>query len=404
MGTVASDRDSAPGRIVTSAQHFGRARLRGLDVFRGATIALMILVNNAGDWGRTWRPLLHAPWHGWTPTDLVFPFFLFIVGAAIPFALGPKLELPNPDTRALHRKVVKRAAVLFLLGLALIWFPYSTVVWERARIFGVLQRIAIVYLAAAFAYLHLKPRGRALLSIALLGGYWAAMKLIPVPGFGAGDLSPEGNLAFHVDHLILGPHIWRYSPGPGDPEGILSTLPAIVSALAGLFAGEHLRRARTTNVAREAPRMLTYLALTGAFFSLLGLALAPLFPINKNLWSPTYVIFTSGAALLVLAAACFLIDVNGVERWSRPFTIFGRNAIVAYVGSGVAARILTLVKVDSSATADTGSISLQEWLYSHLFEPVLPDYVASFAWAFAFVAVWFLILWILDRRGLHLRL
>lgn len=385
-----------------SANASSSERLRSLDVFRGATIALMILVNNAGDWGATWGPLLHAPWHGWTPTDLVFPFFLFIVGAAIPFALGPRLESASADLSGLHRKIAQRSALLFLLGLALIWFPYFTVVWERARIPGVLQRIAIVYLVAALAYLHLKPRGRAILSVTLLVGYWAAMKLLPVAGFATGDLSPEGNLAFRIDHLVLGPHIWRYSPGPGDPEGILSTIPAIVSALAGIFAGETLRRNANRNVAHKAPRTLTYLTFTGAFLSLLGLALAPAFPINKNLWSPTYVLFTTGAALLALAATHFVVDVQRIEAWSRPFAVFGRNAILAYVGSGVLARILTLVKVPSGA--DARVVSLQVWLYSRVFAPFLPGPVASFGWALACVLLWLGILWRLDRRGIYLRL
>lgn len=402
-GLVAS-RESGPERLPALEVH----RLRSLDVFRGATIAFMILVNNAGDWGATWGPLLHAPWHGWTPTDLVFPFFLFIVGAAIPFALGPRLESGSADFPALRRKIAKRSALLFLLGLALIWFPFYTVAWERARVPGVLQRIALVYLVAALAYLHLNLRGRAILAVTLLAGYWAAMKLIPVEGFAAGDLSPEGNLAFRIDHLVLGPHIWRYSPGPGDPEGIFSTVPAIVSALAGIFAGELLRRNAGRNVAREAPRTLTYLTLAGAVLVLLGLALAPLFPINKNLWSPTYVLFTTGAALLALAATHFLVDVRRIEAWSRPFAVFGRNAILAYVGSGALARLLTLVKLPSGPgagpNADAGVVSLQAWLYSRLFEPCLPDPVASFGWALACVLLWLGILWRLDRRGLYLRL
>jgi predicted acyltransferase len=376
-------------------------RLRSLDVFRGATVALMILVNNAGDWGKTWAPLLHAEWHGWTLTDLVFPFFLFIVGAAIPFAL-PRPHDPATSAER-HRKILKRSVLLFLLGLALIWFPYYTVAWERARIFGVLQRIGIVYCVAALAWLHLRTRARAVLSIALLAGYWAAMKLIPVPGFGAGDLSPEGNLAFHVDHLILGPHIWRYSPGPGDPEGILSTMPAIVSALAGLFAGEYLRSKTGTTAEREAPRTLIHLTLTGALLTILGLATSPLFPINKNLWSPTYVIFTSGLALLALAAFHALLDRGETPKtatWARPFELFGRNAIAAYVGSGVMARTLTVIRLHGAE----GEMTLRNWLYGNLYASWLPGYWASFFWALDFVLVWLAVVWLLDRRGLHLRL
>lgn len=378
-------------------------RLGSLDVFRGATVAAMILVNNAGDWEKTWWPLLHARWHGWTPTDLVFPFFLFIVGVAIALALGSRVESRSADRPALTRKIAERSALLFLLGLGLIWFPFYTVAWERARIPGVLQRIAIVYLVAALAYLHLRPRGRALLSVALLAGYWAAMKLVPVAGFGAGDLSPAGNLAWRIDQLVLGPHIWRYSPGPGDPEGILSTLPAIASALIGTFAGDLLRKPAAGSAAARASRASIVLLLGGAVLTVLGLALAPLFPINKNLWSPTYVLFTAGAALLTLAATHFVVDVQSLSAWSRPFAVFGRNAIVAYVGSSLLARILMLVKVPTDPGAVGGVLSLQRWLYSRLFAPILPDPLASFAWALAFVLLWLGILWFLDRRGLHLR-
>lgn len=369
-------------------------RLRSLDVFRGATIALMILVNNAGDWGKTYAPLLHAKWHGWTPTDLVFPFFLFIVGAAIPFALGGRRAAPGTDFRALHRKIFRRAALLFLLGLALIWFPYYTVVWERVRIPGVLQRIALVYLAAALAFLHLGPRGRAILGAALLGGYWAAMRLVPVPGFGAGDLSPQGNLAFWLDHRILGSHVWRYSPGPGDPEGILSTLPAIVSALAGLFVGDLMRSSAAARA--KLGRVLGW----GMAATALGLALDPLFPINKNLWSPTYVIFTTGAALLCLAATYWLLDLKGITAWSRPFAIFGTNAIAAYVGSGVLAKLLLAVKWTDGAG---GMVTLQKWLYANLYDALLPDYVASLAWALTHVLIWLGVLVWMDRRKIYLK-
>lgn len=370
-----------------------RLRLRSLDAFRGATIALMILVNNAGDWSATYAPLLHAAWHGWTPTDLVFPFFLFILGVAIPLALGGR-DVAAPDRTRLHRKILRRAAILFALGLLLTWFPFFTVNWARARIPGVLQRIALVYLAAALTSLHLRPRGRAVLGAGLLGGYWAAMKLVPVPGFGAGDLSPQGNLAFWLDHAILGAHTWRYSPGPGDPEGILSTLPAIVSALAGVFAGELLRSERT--VRRKLGLMLAW----GAAAAALGLALQPLFPINKNLWSPTYVIFTTGAALLALGAAYALIDLLGARRWARPFEAFGMNAIAAYVGSGLLAKILLAVRWSDGAGR---TVTLGRSLYSAVYAAHLPDHVASLAWALTHVAIWWAVVALLDRRKIYFK-
>ncbi len=373
------------------------ARLRSLDVFRGATIALMILVNNPGDWSKTYAPLLHAEWHGCTPTDLVFPFFLFIVGVAIPVALGPILERRPPGENApppgLGRKIARRAAILFALGLFLNFFPFYTVVLERVRIPGVLQRIAVVYLCAAFAYLYLGPRARAWLSGLLLAGYWAAMKLIPVPGFGAGDLSPAGNLAFHLDHLILGAHTWRYSPGPGDPEGLLSTLPAIVTALFGIFCGELLRRGQASSTPRP-------LFAWATIATLAGLALAPFFPLNKNLWSPTYVLFTAGLALHSLALLHHLIDRRKIAGWARPFEIFGRNAILAFVGSGILAKLLLVVFrwQDGEKT-----VTLQGWLYRQLYVPVFPDYLASLAWALTHVCFWLALLAALDRRGIHLK-
>jgi predicted acyltransferase len=258
----------------------------------------------------------------------------------------------------------------------------------------VLQRIALVYLAAAFAFLHLRPRGRVLLAAGLLGGYWVAMHLVPVPGFGAGDLSPAGNLAFHLDHLVLGPHVWRYSPGPGDPEGILSTLPAIATALAGIFAGELFRQARPPR------RRLASLLGWGAAGVALGLALAPLFPINKNLWSPTYVLFTAGAAAIALAAAYAVLDLARVTRWAAPFAAFGTNAILAYVGSGVLARALTVIRVPDATGA---TVTLKSWLYRNLYAVTLPDFVASLAWALTHVALWWLVCVALDRRRIYLK-
>lgn len=369
------------------------ARLVSLDVFRGATVAAMILVDNAGDWEKTYSPLLHARWHGWTPTDLVFPFFLFIVGVSITLSLG-RAQTATPRGE-LVRSICRRSAVLFLLGLAVNWFPYYTVVWSRARIPGVLQRIAIVYLVAALAYLWLRPRGRALLAAALLLGYGSILALVPSPGGTAGDLSPAGNAAFAFDRFVLGAHVWRYSPGPGDPEGILSTLGAIVSCLAGIAAGDWLRAAST-----RAER-LRGLLVWGASALAAGLLLDRLQPINKNLWTPAYVLFTTGAALLFLAVLHALIDGRPEPpRWTRPFTIFGRNAILAFVGIAVLARLLSVIKL-ADATAPTGQISLQKWLYGSFFVPSLPDYVASLAWALLQVGLWFVVLAWLDRRRIY---
>ena len=359
-------------------------RLGSLDVFRGATIAAMILVNNAGDWSKTYSPLLHAEWHGWTPTDLIFPFFLFAVGAAIPYSFAGRLQRSGGGRVPLYRQIVRRSLILFALGLFLSWFPFYTVDWTIARIPGVLQRIAVVYLVAAFAWLHLGARWRALLAALLLAGYWIAMVWIPVPGHGAGDLSPEDNLEAWIDQRVLGSHTWRKAPGPGDPEGILSTAPAIVTALAGLFAGDWLRSSRTGN------EKLRGLLLWGGAATIAGLALAPWFPINKNLWTSTYVLFTAGLALLLSAAAFYRIDIKKTDGWARPFVIFGTNAIFAYFGSSLMAKILIIS-------------GWQQRLYHRLFDSWLPDYVASLAWALAFVAIWWGLTALLYRRRIFIK-
>lgn len=373
----------------------GTERLGSLDAFRGATIAAMILVNNAGDWDKTYAPLLHAEWHGWTPTDLIFPFFLFAVGAAIPYAFAGRLERSGGDRGPLHGQIVRRTAILFALGLFLNWFPFYTVDWPIARIPGVLQRIAVVYFVAGLAWLHLGTRARAALALALLTSYWLAMMRVPVPGHGAGDLSPDGNLAAWVDHAVLGNHTWRKAPGPGDPEGILSTVPAVATALLGLFAGDWLRSPRTR---RE---KLRGLLLWGGAATAAGLALGHWLPINKNLWTSTYAVFTGGMALLLLAAAYFLIDIKGHTAWVRPFTRFGTNAIVAFFGSTLMAKLAFLIRWP---TAEGETITLQAWLYRHLFAAWLPDYVASLAWALLFVAFWWGVTAILYRRRIFFKI
>ena len=369
-------------------------RLGSLDVFRGATVAAMILVNNAGDWSKTYSPLLHAEWHGWTPTDLIFPFFLFVVGVAIPYAFAGRLERSGGDLGPLHRQIVRRAVILFALGLFLSWFPFYTVDWPAARIPGVLQRIAVVYLVAALAWLHLGTRSRALLALILLVGYWLAMAWVPVPGHGAGDLSPDGNLSAWIDHQALGSHTWRKAPGPGDPEGILGTAPAIATALAGLFTGDWLRSRRTR---RE---KLLGLLLGGCAATIAGLALGPWFPINKNLWTSTYVLFTAGMALLLLAAVYYLVDMKDWDGWARPFRIFGTNAIFAYFGSSLMAKAAIVTRWQAAGE----TVSLQEWLYRHLFGSWLPDYVASLVWALMFVVIWWGLTALLYRRRIFIKI
>ena len=373
----------------------GGGRLRSLDLFRGAAIAGMILVNTPGDWGNTYAPLLHAEWHGWTPTDLVFPFFLFAVGVAIPLAFGRRLEAAGGERGPLHRQIVRRTLILLALGLLLNFFPFVGRDWSTVRWPGVLQRIAVVYLFASLAFLQLRARGRLVLSAILLAGYWMLLELVPVPGFGAGDLSPAGNLAGRVDAALLGDHVWRHAPGPADPEGLLSTLPAIVSALAGTFVGEWLRSGR------EARDKLIGLFVWGNLLLGAGLALSGWMPINKNLWTSTYVLFTTGFALIVLALAYWYVDILGRDGWALPLDVFGKNSILAFVGSGLMARILSLVRWQDAASE---MVTLKRWLYGGLFASWLPPKLASLAWALAFVAVWLALMGVLYRRRIFVKI
>lgn len=290
-------------------------------------------------------------------------------------------EEPGQEAEATPRALAER------LGSLDVFRP-------AARIPGVLQRIAVVYCAAALAWLHLGKRSRAVLMVTLLAGYWLAMVLIPVPGHGTGDLSPDGNLAGWIDHRVLGHHTWRKAPGPGDPEGILSTIPAIATALAGLFAGDWLRSQRSQ---RE---KLRGLLLWGCIATIAGLVLGRWFPINKNLWTSTYVLFTAGTALLLLAPAYYLVDMKRRDGWSRPFAIFGTNAIAAFFGSTLMAKILYQIHLK---TPDGGAITLQAWLYRHLFAAWLPDYAASLAWALAFTAIWWGVTAALYRRRVFIK-
>jgi len=372
-----------------------KKRLKSLDVMRGATIAGMLLVNNAGDWGHTFAPLLHAEWNGWTPTDLVFPFFLFMVGVAIPLAFATRLEKSGGDLGPLHRQIVRRTAILFALGLFLAWFPFIGLDWSRVRIPGVLQRIAVVYFFASLAYLHLSTRARAWLTGGLLLAYWLVMTVVPVPGFGAGDLSPEGNLAGLVDRAILGAHVWRYAPGPADPEGILSTFPAVATALAGIFTGEWLRTQKSQN------EKLIGLFVAGSIAAAGGAVFGWFFPINKNLWTSSYVVLTAGLALLTLAVTLHFVDVRGRDGWVTPFLIFGTNSIFAYVLSGLVAKILLKVRWTG---AEGSTISLNSWLYHRFFASWIPEYFASLAWASVHVLAILGITWLLYRKKIFIKI
>src|SRR5262252_7024952 len=289
----------------------------------------MVLVNNPGTWRAIYPPLRHAAWDGWTPTDVIFPFFVFIVGVAIPLALGPRLE--SGGRSAVIVKVLRRALVIFALGIVLNGFPWFH--WATLRIPGVLQRIAVCYLVAAIIYLFTSTRAQAVVTAALLLGYWLVLTVVAVPGYGAGDLSPEANLAAYIDRAVLGPHIWQFAK-VYDPEGILSSVPAVATALLGVLTGTWLRSGRRSDV------IAARLAVAG----IAGIAAGELwglsFPINKSLWTSSYVMLTAGLALVILAACYWLIEIRGQRRWATPFAVLGVNALLLFFLSTLVARLL----------------------------------------------------------------
>jgi len=365
-------------------------RLVSLDVFRGITIAGMVLVNNPGTWGHIYWPLAHATWHGWTPTDLVFPFFLFIVGVAIPLAFGKRME-QGGSKRDLYLKIARRTLIIFALGIFLAGFPYFQ--FSTIRIPGVLQRIAVCYLFASLIFLNTKLRTQIVIALALTLVYWALMTLLHAPGFSAGDLSKEGSLASFIDRTILGPHIWKQGK-VFDPEGILSTIPAIATTLFGVLTGQWLRTDKTPY------EKTAGLFAAGAICIVIGWCWHPFFPINKSLWTSSYVFFTGGLALEFLALCYWLIDIKKYQRWAKPFVVFGVNAIVLFVGTGLMAKLMGLIKLPWGA----GQISLQGWIFQKLFLSWASPINASLAYAFAFILLWLGLMWILYARKIYIKI
>jgi predicted acyltransferase len=376
-----------------------RERLVALDVFRGLTIAGMLLVNNPGTWGAIYPPLRHAAWHGWTPTDLIFPFFLFIVGITTHLSLEAR-RARGDDEGMLVRQVLRRGGIIILLGLFLSGFPFIPSFGfdpSTMRIPGVLQRIGVAYVAAGLLALRTSARTQLIVVTALLLGYWAVMTLIPVPGTGAvGTVAlatPDASLAAWLDRTVLGSHLWRVSK-TWDPEGILSTLPAIGTALLGVFAG------RWIAAPRPLMERLAALFAVGAIGMVTGLIWNWWFPINKNLWTSSYVLFTAGMASVTIATCIWLIDAKRISGWTKPFVVFGMNPILAFVGSGMMARLMgSIIKVER----DGQRVSLQRAIYESTFASWLSPMNASLLFAVCFVVFWFLILGALYKKRVFLK-
>jgi predicted acyltransferase len=378
---------ASSGREIVSRAN----RLVSLDVFRGITIAGMVLVNNPGSWSHIYWPLEHAEWNGWTPTDLIFPFFLFIVGVAIPLAFGKRIERGDSH-RALFLKVLYRSAVIFLLGEFLAGFPYFH--FSTIRIPGVLQRIAVCYFFASIIFLKTRPRTQAIITVALLVVYWLLMTHVPAPGYYAGDLSKEGSLASYIDRRIFGPHIWKQGI-VYDPEGLLSTMGALATTLFGVLTG-HLMRAKN----RTPIEKVAHMFIAGVCCVIVGWIWNAWFPINKSLWTSSYVFFTAGLALQFLALCYWLIDIKGYQRWTKPFVIFGVNAIVLFVGTGVMGRLMGLIKVP---LPDGSRQSLQGYIYDNAYSSWLSPIKASLAFAISFILLWYFFMWLLYRKNIIIK-
>lgn len=423
-------------------------RLASLDAFRGITIAMMILVNNPGNWGKLYPPLRHAKWHGWTFTDLIFPFFMFIVGVAIVLAFRKRLS-QGISPKQLYPKILRRTLILFGLGLFLngfsgvantAWIIYislfalilivyliidnisfdkkSQYLFYLKRFFqlvviifiinslfhfdlgtlripGVLQRIAICYAVTSIIALNTNIKVQAYITFGIVIFYWIIMKVIPVPGHGAGVLQPEGNLCWFVDNAVLAGHTWSHAPAAGfDPEGVLSTLPAIATTLTGVLTGHWLKTDKSDH------KKVNGMFVAGVFGLLSGTIVDIWFPINKNLWSSSYVLFMSGMALIFLATLYWLVDIKGYKAFTRPFIMFGSNAIIMFTMSSFFARTLGgFWKINIGGSA----ITIKNYIYEYLLESWLQPINASLAYAIFYLLIWFGVAYILYKKRIYIK-
>jgi predicted acyltransferase len=406
----------------------GNTRILSVDVFRGLTVMMMTLVNNPGDWGHIYAPLEHAAWHGWTPTDLVFPFFLFIVGVSV--------VLANPTKDRNSMKIATRTMRIFLLGLSLSFFSKIHVGdWEGApllairlvytalifallvgnyplkkqfyvalgllifslflcfsgmeafatvRIPGVLQRIALVYAGTSFLYLFCSSRVLWGIFVLILLAYWGLMALVPVPGVGPANVEVGTNLAAWLDNYLLPGHLWVTSK-TWDPEGVLSTLPALGTGILGVLVGQML----WSGGAKE----LKKVALLGGLFLIIGVVWSPVFPINKSLWTSSYVLLAGGFAMLFLAGFYYWIEVRDGRKGIKLFQLFGANPMLVFFFSGIIPRALNMIKIEEKG--------LIAWLNVQGIQVFFKDpYLASLAGALVYLFIWGIILVLFDRKKL----
>jgi predicted acyltransferase len=349
-------------------------RYASVDVLRGITVAAMLLVNDPGDWGHVWWPLEHAEWNGCTPTDFVFPVFLFIVGVSVSLAIVPRIDAGAPRS-PVCAAALKRAVRIIGLGVLLNVLAWAAIPGAHLRIPGVLQRIGVCFAAASVLAIYARPWMRGALAVALLAGYgWLLL---------AGGMDPWTNPVSRFDTMVLGATVYVTHAVDGmghDPEGLLATLPSIATTLLGMQAGAWLRKGH-----------LRALLLAAVCFSVAGWLLQPLWPFNKNLWTPSYVLWTGGWSVALLALVHVLVDQRG---WRLPGRAFGMNAIAAYAGSGLMVYLL----IASGVAAPLYRAAFASWM-----TPLFGPYVPSAAWGVVFVTVWWLVVRWMDRRGIYLK-
>ena len=365
-------------------------RLLALDVFRGMTIAFMILVNTPGSWSHVYAPLLHAKWDGATPTDLVFPFFLFIVGVSMFFSFSKFNQALDVQ---LTTKILKRVFLIFIIGLALNYFPFYNRTLENLRIMGVLQRIALAYGIGAFICITIPSKNLWRAGVLILVGYWLLLILLG----GVEPFSLEGNFARIVDLKIFGEHhVYKGFGIPFDPEGLFSTIPASVTVIFGYLMGKLIQETADKSM------LVKNLLLTGAITIFLGLFWNQYFPINKPIWSSSYVLYAGGIACMVIAILIEVIDIRGYKNWTQPFVVFGMNPLIIYVLSGVLVKVMiNIVKWNSGAD----STNLYSWLYHDVLATMLPNQLkfASFLFALLIVITCWLFGWVLYKKKIFIK-
>ncbi len=369
---------------------FKENRLVSLDAFRGLTIAAMILVNSPGTYSAVYAQLRHAEWNGWTFTDTIFPSFLFIMGVSIAFSLAARRARGCTDL-AIEKQILKRTVILFTLGLFMNTYPIFHL--STLRYPGVLQRIALCYLAASLITLKLDSRYRAYSLVGLLASYWLLMRFYPVPGLGMGVLEPGSNFAAYVDSLLLSGHMWTHYE-TWDPEGLVSTLPAIATTLFGVLTGSWLR-SDCSSGKKSIPMLVS-----GILLIFTGLVLSPLMPINKNIWTSTFTIFMAGIALTGSALFYWIIDVKGYKRWAGVFVMFGMNSISLYFLSEIIDTSLRFIRLN---LRDGTNRSIRAYIYRTFFAPYASPETASLLFAITFLVLMLVIAWWMWRKRIFIK-